>query len=566
MIVKPKYFLFFIFFIFLLCSFALFSQAKSSNIQTLNGKKYYLHKIEKGQSLYSISKLYQVKLDDIYAENPELRDGTKANQEIKIPFLSGDAKSTATPTLAQTTPTISTSNLPVDTLKYNTYRVSKGETVYAITKKFNLSAEYFEKLNPGAKAGLKEGQLVAIGERTITKVNSSQVYTATIKPRTDTVVPIKVNLPKKTNYNVSLILPFKLNQIDAIDPSTIVKSNINFPQISALAVDFYLGFKHAADSLRSKDFDLKIDLQDLDDKDSINLVSILNTLNAKQTDFIFGPLYANGFKTISQRAKELNIPIVSPITQQNKFLFDNVYASKTNPSQYTMLESLADYILDSIKPKKAKVILNVSSEKDAKEMGFVKAFKQYYNEKARKLGYGLKDTVFVSKGIEGIKKNYAEGMKNVVVSLSNNQVLITDFTTQLNLYANKKDFTLCGWQSTTGIDNIDQEYLNLLNYTFPAANNITNLKAYTSIIPKYQAVQNTYPSEFYFIGFDIAMYYLKNLKTFGPEFVFRLNELPAESNYMRFKFTRPDNSTGFDNNGIYIFKYANYQLVETGWK
>ncbi|MFO0356695.1 MAG: LysM peptidoglycan-binding domain-containing protein [Sphingobacteriaceae bacterium] len=544
----------------------MFSQAKSSNIQTLNGKKYYLHKIEKGQSLYSISKLYQVKLDDIYAENPELRDGTKANQEIKIPFLSGDAKSTATPTLAQTTPTISTSNLPVDTLKYNTYRVSKGETVYAITKKFNLSAEYFEKLNPGAKAGLKEGQLVAIGERTITKVNSSQVYTATIKPRTDTVVPIKVNLPKKTNYNVSLILPFKLNQIDAIDPSTIVKSNMNFPQISALAIDFYLGFKHAADSLRSKDFDVKIDLQDLDDKDSINLVSILNTLNAKQTDFIFGPLYANGFKTISQRAKELNIPIVSPITQQNKFLFDNVYASKTNPSQYTMLESLADYILDSIKPKKAKVILNVSSEKDAKEMGFVKAFKQYYNEKARKLGYGLKDTVFVSKGIEGIKKNYAEGMKNVVVSLSNNQVLITDFTTQLNLYANKKDFTLCGWQSTTGIDNIDQEYLNLLNYTFPAANNITNLKAYTSIIPKYQAVQNTYPSEFYFIGFDIAMYYLKNLKTFGPEFVFRLNELPAESNYMRFKFTRPDNSTGFDNNGIYIFKYANYQLVEKGWK
>lgn len=550
----------------MLCGFALFSQTKSTNIQTLNGKKYYLHKIEKGQSLYSISKLYQVKLDDIYAENPELRDGTKANQEIKIPFLSGDTKSTATPTLSQTTPTISTSNLPVDTLKYNTYRVSKGETVYAITKKFNLSAEYFEKLNPGAKAGLKEGQLVAIGERTITKVNSSQVYTATIKPRTDSVVPIKVNLPKKTNYNVSLILPFKLNQIDAIDPSAIVKSNMNFPQISALAIDFYLGFKHAIDSLRSKDFDVKIDLQDLDDKDSINLISILNTLNAKQTDFIFGPLYANGFKTISQRAKELNIPIVSPITQQNKFLFDNVYASKTNPSQYTMLESLADYILDSIKPKKAKVILNISSEKDAKEMGFVKAFKQYYNEKARKLGYGLKDTVFVSKGIEGIKKNYAEGMKNVVVSLSNNQVLITDFTTQLNLYANKKDFTLCGWQSTTGIDNIDQEYLNLLNYTFPAANNITNLKAYTSIIPKYQAVQNTYPSEFYFIGFDIAMYYLKNLKTFGPEFVFRLNELPSESNYMRFKFTRPDNSTGFDNNGIYIFKYANYQLVETGWK
>lgn len=547
------------------------SQTKSANIQTINGKKFYLHKIEKGQSLYSISKLYQVKLDDIYAENPELKDGTKANQEIRIPFASGEIKSTSTPSVAvshtsTTTAATSTNYAPIDTLKYNTYRVSKGETVYAITKKFNLSTEYFEKLNPGAKAGLKEGQLVAIGERTITKVASSQAYTATLKPRNDTVTPIKVNLPKKSNYNVALILPFKLNQLDAIDASSLIKANMNFPQISALAVDFYLGFKHAADSLRSSDFNVKLDLQDLDDKDSLNLVNILSSMNGKQTDFIFGPLYANGFKTISQRAKELNIPIVSPITQQNKFLFDNVYASKTNPSQYTMLESLADYILDSLKPKKAKVILNVSSDKDAKEMGFVKAFKQYYNEKARKLGYSLKDTVFVSRGIEGVKKNYNDGIKNVIVSLSNNQVLITDFTTQLNLFANKKDITLCGWQSTTGVDNIDQEYLNLLNYTFPAANNLTNIKAYSNLIPKYQAIQNTYPSEFYFIGFDIAMYYLKNLKTYGPEFVFRLNELPAESNYIRFKFTRPDNSTGFDNNGVYIFKYANYQLVETGWK
>ena len=56
------------------------SQNKSSNIQTLNGKKYYLHKLEKGQSLYSITKLYNVKLEDIYSENPELKDGTKAGQ------------------------------------------------------------------------------------------------------------------------------------------------------------------------------------------------------------------------------------------------------------------------------------------------------------------------------------------------------------------------------------------------------------------------------------------------------------------------------------------------------
>lgn len=549
--------------LFILFAGILFSQTKSTSIQTINGKKYYVHKIEKGQSLYSIAKLYQVKLEDLYVENPELREGTKINQEIKIPY--GSSTETKAVISNTVTPAV-VAYTPVDTNKYNTYKVQKGETVYAITKKFNLSADYFEKLNPGSKSGIKEGQLVAIGERSPLKVAAAGIYTLTNKTRIDTAVPLKINFPKKNSYNLALILPFKLNLVDEIVPSNLIKGNLNFPQISSLAIDFYLGFKQAVDSLKSKDFDLNIELHDLDDKDSVNMVNILNSLSKKQTDFVFGPMYANGFKTISQKAKELNIPIVSPITQQNKFLYDNIYASKTNPSQYTMIESLADYILDSLKPKKAKVILNIASEKDQKEMGFVKAFKQYYNEKARKLGYPLKDTIFVGKGIDGVKKNYSADMKNIVVSLSINQVLITDFTTQLALFANKKDITLCGWQSTTSIDNIDQEYLNQLSYTFPSTNNITNTKAYDQIIQNYKALQNTYPSEFYFIGFDIALYYLKNLKTFGPDFIFRLNELPSETNYMRFKFTRPDNSTGFDNNGIYIFKYANYQLVETGWK
>lgn len=546
--------------LFLLLCGSVISQTKSSNVQTINGKKFIIHKIEKGQSLYSISKLYQVKLDDIYSENPELKDGTKVDQEIKIPIGGIETK-----TNTSITP-VNIPTGPIDTLKYSTYKVQKGETVYAITKKFNLSNEYFEKLNPGSKSGIKEGQLVAIGERPAAKLNAAAVYTLTNKHKFDSVTPLKINLPKKTAYNVALILPFKLNQVDEIVPSNLVKSNMNFPQISSLAIDFYLGFKRAADSLRTKDFDLNLELHDLDDSDSLNMINILAQLSKKQTDFIFGPMYANGFKTVSLKAKELNIPIVSPITQQNKFLYENIYASKTKPSQYTMIESLADYILDSLKPKKAKVILNIASEKDVKEMGFVKAFKQYYNEKARKLGYTSKDTVFVAKGVAGIKSHYTDGLKNVVVSLSSNQVLVTDFITQLNLFANKKDITLCGWQETTAIDNIDQEYLNQLNYTFPYDNNITNTKSFEPIVANYEASQNTYPSKFYFIGFDIAMYYLKNLKTYGPDFIFRLNELPAETNYLRFKFTRPDNSTGFDNNGVYIFKYANYQLVETGWK
>ena len=43
----------------------------STDIQTRNGKQFYVHTVRKGQTLYSIAKAYNVGLDEIYFANPE---------------------------------------------------------------------------------------------------------------------------------------------------------------------------------------------------------------------------------------------------------------------------------------------------------------------------------------------------------------------------------------------------------------------------------------------------------------------------------------------------------------
>lgn len=546
-----------------LASFIFFAQTKSTITQTIEGKTYNIHKIEKGQSLYSVSKLYNVSLDDIYTANPELKNGVKANQEIKIPSSVAAVKPVVTPTVNSNT----AASFQVDTTKYFTYRISKGETVYSITKKFNLTETQLIAFNPTISQGLKEGQLIAISERNKRKSTSTPEVKPTTSPNTiDTTKAKVITKASKTSYNLALVLPFKLDQTLAMDMVALAKSKTNFPFVSAYAIDFYLGFKKAIDSLTSKDFEINLELYDEDEKDSLKHTQLLSELKTKQIDFIFGPLYANGFKTIAQKAKELSIPIITPITQQNKMLYNNVYASKTNPSQFTLLESLADYCIDSLVNNNAKIFLVSSFQKDPKEIAYVNAFKKYYNEKQRVLGKPTKDTVTVVRGLDGVKSGYVPNAKNIIISLSTNQVFIADFTTQLAIFSDKKDVVLCGWQNTTTIDNIDQEYLNQLHFTFPHQYNINNIAAYNSLIEQYKVIQESYPTEFYFIGYDIASYYLKNLKEQGPNFVFNLNNLPTETNYMRFKFYRPDNSTGFDNRGVYIFKYNNYQLQKTGWK
>jgi hypothetical protein len=124
-----------------------------------------------------------------------------------------------------------------------------------------------------------------------------------------------------------------------------------------------------------------------------------------------------------------------------------------------------------------------------------------------------------------------------------------------------------GFNSVANIDNLDQEYLNTLQFHFAAPNHI-NFKDSTirSLAKQYQEVYTADPSPEYFQGFDIAMYYLANLKTQGPDFYLNLDKFNGEGISTGFKFYRPDTETGFENRAVYIYKYSNYQLHKLGWK
>jgi hypothetical protein len=180
----------------------------------------------------------------------------------------------------------------------------------------------------------------------------------------------------------------------------------------------------------------------------------------------------------------------------------------------------------------------------------------------------IKDSLHLVKGITGIKNSYLSNKNNIIVFFSNKKIFVSDFINQIALLSNNKNIVLCGLQSTTFFDNLDQGYLNQMSYTFPFQYDLSSInnKNDNKIIASYIEEQGTFPSENYFIGYDIATYYLKHLRDDGPEFIHQLDKLPSVSNYIRFNFFRPDSTTGFDNRGTYIFKYNNYELIKTGWK
>ena len=441
------------------------------------------------------------------------------------------------------------------------YTVLSGETVYGISKKLNVLQEDLLKWNPEIKDGVKQGQVLKIALKRVPADAAplSSNPTPVVIDKKDTA---NIHKSKKTLYHVGLFLPFKLAESEGINIDELARAKASFPQTQSLALDFYIGFKKVVDSLVSKDFDVNIHLYDTDDRDSAKIDAICKTTDFKSLDVIFGPLYSSVFKVVSKYAKAHNTPIVSPVIQQNKILFNNPLVSKVTPSVYTLIESLADYSLDSL--SSANIIIVNTTVKD---QAYIKSFKSRYNEGLTSHKKAVKDSIVEVKGIAGVKGAYIAGKKNMIVLLTNNHVYLQDFITQLYVFSDKKDVSLMGFSSVANIDNLDQDYLNSLQFHFASTNHIDYNDSTTRQLSKnYQEFYSADPSEYYFEGFDIATYYLSHLKIQGPDFFLNLDKNNWSGISTDFKFFKPDAETGFENRAATIYKYSNYQLQKIGWK
>jgi len=577
------------------------NNSDSKVIKTTEGK-FIIHKVEKGQTLYAISKMYSVSVEDIKKANPDIQEfGIRIDQTLRIPTSSVNKKEAKRSEI----------ELSGDTIYHE---VLKKETLYALSKKYEISIEDIEKFNPTVKDGLKIGMIVKIPS----VPESQQKSTAEEfqKPKSDSLMLHEV-MPKETLYSLSkeydispdsiqmvndglqeglkvgvtIRIPVEnpvfipdafANQIDTLhydsgmalkttdtivvgiflpfctEQNTLLQEENNTTDVYGLteiSMQFYRGFNLATDSLRNLGYN--IDLRYFDTKnDTAQCAQLLMNMNLLELDLVIGPLYQTNFKCISQKAKQLGIPIVSPVKVSSSLLLNNRYVVKSFASAPSMVIHLAEYVGSNYADSNVSII----SGGDKKDKRYANIFQKHYNN-------ATNDSIPVNKIWQASKSNFSKFIKpdthNYIAIMSSNEAFVSQSMSILYRMTNTDTkITIFGLDSWHKFKSIGFDYMDTLNVTFPIQKHTDySNPSVIHFIENYRSTYFTEPSEHVFSAFDVAMYFIPALFHSNGKWEEYIDTHMQSGLSTRFDFVKISKESGFENGGGFILEYKDYELI-----
>ena len=178
-IMKSRLFFFLFFLLGMLLSGNVKAQdvaGRSSEKAIIGGREYYMHHVKQGQTLYGLSKLYNVSVSEIERLNPEVKDGLKAGHVLGIPVRSEKAspKNEPQPAAVESKPVVEQPQRKKDTVVAEqpnvrmpyfdgkAYIVQPGEDLYDIAKKVGIDLSEFKAANPGLSNEPAAGMRIVI--------------------------------------------------------------------------------------------------------------------------------------------------------------------------------------------------------------------------------------------------------------------------------------------------------------------------------------------------------------------------------------------------------------------
>lgn len=548
---------------------------------------YQSHKVKRKETLYSISKQYNVEISDIKEHNKQLySENLKKGDKIRIPKYKTIVQNVSVkenvlkkykvqpkegkwriaykfgitvPELEALNPGMNAILQPGDEINvpniesheeqtadgdHGYYVVQPKEGFYRLKVKLGLSQEQLETLNPGlSESGLKEGMVLKVPK----SVKVDGVQGEIIKSN------LSETIKNFSTKRLAMFLPFKLDKIDT-DSVQEAKDIMKNDRLVSVTLDFYSGVKLALDS--ASQMGISVDLKVFDTQNQPSEVStLLSNNNFSRYDAVIGPVIAGNFARVASQLRKDNVPIISPLMKPTT-LYENVF--QTIPSDEYLERAMINFVkTDSLRSN--VVIISDWATKDTSDR--IKSEIPMASQVSSQKGSSGKDAFYVDTAkLSSLLKN---GKNYVFIETGNAGLVLNVVSTLNSLNSREKEIILVTTRRTDAFDyeHISNFHLSNLKFHYPSVNKPFDSDNPNDFVIHYRKIYGVDPNKYATRGYDLTLDVLLRLASADDFYKSCANDIETE--YVENKFRYAKQLTGgYYNESVYILKYTPNLTIE----
>jgi len=564
-----------------------------------NGKKYILHTVEKGQTLYAIGKLYGADPGRITSANPGAEQGISIGQILKIPAGEDEKKP-----IEANNPVRIEKGMPV-------HRVQKGETLFGIARQYNVDVNDILEKNPEANAGLKKDQELLIPVKTAETPMAQKP-----KPTAADTLHIHMVKPGETLYSIAKTYDTSVDQIQKVNPGmnealqpgqriTIPKATAIYeaqtkpveykPEVTikkikgeklmvALPLPFYANERGKAQSGKSEQLrqislslmrgaqlaserlasmGMLAEFKVIDFHDGSGQLSADDKAFMAGADLVIGPLQLEALTKLIPSLSDANTHVVCPTPQSNKVLLQRSNMSKSEASEISRMKMLAKDVIVNF-PSANIVLINPGFANDAAKVEAIRnQFQKLAPNYPQLVNKSPREVMVAGRSLSGLEEKLAAGNTNVIILPTDDDLLLAGFMTKMTLIKKRYNCVVYGLEKWNEMEIVDQEFKNHFNFHYPSNHYIDyDAPKTVEFIVNYRKQYKTEPDQYAYIGYDLMTYYGLGLLEFS-------NMLPLNFHRIKrdfllasdFDLVKTGLESGYENNHCFVLQCKDHKVI-----
>ena len=568
---------------------------KSNDIVVIRGKSYYLHTVQPGQTLYSICKAYGANIDEVKSLNDKKDNALSLYEVLKVPytdpFVQQDDKFYYHKVVKGET-FYSIARLykikPKRLLKFNEgYAQNQPLAVGAVVKlplaEIDLSVLGEEEIEASVGKKQEIRPVRPVRNESVKKVEETSVTdilqdalmqknekteqepekeTTTVIGATDKMeIPdyiSEVVMPVDPFVKVALLLPFSAKDYPVFVDTLVEKMPVQISARSEQFISFYEGVLLAVDSLKNQGYKVNLKVFDTE-RSAEKMYTMVDEIDRFHPDLIIGPVYGSVYKALMDDLTNKNIPVIYPLSSRSEEF--GVYPDfiQVNPSMKALTVAMSDWLREEAEEANLVCLNLTGNEVSHSDLEDIRLFKEYMHRIGSMNFYDWNTSAVP---LDGLRLQLLPDRENIIILPTTKEAEVSKILPVLSALTDGYRITVVGfpeWQAFTSVDHETYFKLNTKIFTYSYVDNTTEPAKRFAL--KYRKYFYTEPNNLAYKAFDMSLYFIELAAKYRDRTLDALEFYPRNGDFSRFYFQKMEGQAGTENQGFYIVNFgSDYRL------